>query len=293
MQGRKFQKLRDFSRLPQPSPCAENGYGNVSIGLGLLVLMGLTSYAHSIYKLQPIQKKPNKQTEVLLLPCSFYQQPRNSILRLVLRKPSVGEPFWWALSGWIFEAQVEMVVMLSARLHTVTSALPSGRDCKYTGQAVKALPIRIISVGKKRSQGVQLVVDEYIEKLKLYCSVDDVHIRNNPKNAHDSKAQVDHEDSAVMDLIRSNDWVVLLDERGKDIGSEQMAELVGDAGNTGASRLSFCVGGPYGHGKRLRERADVSIKLSSMVLNHQIALVVLVEQLYRAWTILKGQNYHR
>ncbi|KAM0973780.1 hypothetical protein ACFX2C_017061 [Malus domestica] len=293
MQGRKFQKLRDFSRLPQPSPCAENGYGNVSIGLGLLVLMGLTSYAHSIYKLQPIQKKPNKQTEVLLLPCSFHQQPRNSILRLVLRKPSVGEPFWWALSGWIFEAQVEMVVMISARLHTVTSALPSGRDCKYTGQAVKALPIRIISVGKKRSQGVQLVVDEYIEKLKLYCSVDDVHIRNNPKNAHDSKAQVDHEDSAVMDLIRSNDWVVLLDERGKDIGSEQMAELVGDAGNTGASRLSFCVGGPYGHGKRLRERADVSIKLSSMVLNHQIALVVLVEQLYRAWTILKGQNYHR
>ncbi|XP_050127506.1 putative RNA methyltransferase At5g10620 isoform X1 [Malus sylvestris] len=188
---------------------------------------------------------------------------------------------------------VEMVVMLSARLHIVTSALPSGRDCKYTGQAVRALPIRIISVGKKRSQGVQLVVDEYIEKLKLYCSVDDVHIRNNPKNAHDSKAQVDHEDSAVMDLIRSDDWVVLLDEHGKDIGSEQMAELVGDAGNTGASRLSFCVGGPYGHGKRLRERADVSIKLSSMVLNHQIALVVLVEQLYRSWTILKGQNYHR
>ncbi|BBG95410.1 methyltransferase, partial [Prunus dulcis] len=178
----------------------------------------------------------------------------------------------------------------------------------------RALPIRIISVGKKRSQGVQLVVDEYIEKLKLYCSVEDAHIRNNPKHARDWRAQVDHEDSAVMDLIR-NDFlsqmlwkgkvvpfhfggihqscyklyakrVVLLDERGKDIGSEQMAEL-------GASRLSFCIGGPHGHGKRLRERADVSVKLSSMVLNHQIAIVVLVEQLYRSWTILKGQNYHR
>ncbi|ONI34094.1 hypothetical protein PRUPE_1G462300 [Prunus persica] len=186
-----------------------------------------------------------------------------------------------------------MVVMLSARLPTINYALPSGRDCKYTGQAVRAFPIRIISVGKKRSQGVQLVVDEYIEKLKLYCSVEDAHIRNNPKNARDWRAQVDHEDSAVMDLITSDDWVVLLDERGKDIGSEQMAELVGDAGNTGASRLSFCIGGPYGHGKRLRERADVSVKLSSMVLNHQIAIVVLVEQLYRSWTILKGQNYHR
>ncbi|XP_040364737.1 putative RNA methyltransferase At5g10620 isoform X3 [Rosa chinensis] len=108
----------------------------------------------------------------------------------------------------------------------------SGKGCKYTGQAVRALPIRIISVGKKRSQGVQLVVDDYIQRLKLYCSVEDVHIKNNPKNASDWRAQVDHEDGAVMDLIRSDDWVVLLDERGKDIGSMQMAELIGDAGNT-------------------------------------------------------------
>ncbi|KAF8389446.1 hypothetical protein HHK36_026141 [Tetracentron sinense] len=75
--------------------------------------------------------------------------------------------------------------------------------------------------------------------------------------------------------------VVMLDEHGLDIGSEQMADLVGDAGNTGSSRLSFCIGGPYGHGRQLRERANVTIRLSSMVLNHQIALVVLLEQLYR------------
>lgn len=83
-----------------------------------------------------------------------------------------------------------------------------------------------------------------------------------------------------------------MDERGRDIESEQMAELIGDAGNTGASRLSFCIGGPYGHGQQIRKRANISIRLSSMVLNHQIALLVLVEQLYRSWTILKGQNYH-
>ncbi|KAL5699515.1 23S rRNA (pseudouridine(1915)-N(3))-methyltransferase [Ranunculus cassubicifolius] len=84
----------------------------------------------------------------------------------------------------------------------------------------------------------------------------------------------------------------MLDENGLDIGSIEMAELLGDAGNTGSSALTFCIGGPYGHGKQLRERANVTIKLSSMVLNHQIALVVLMEQLYRAWTILKGQKYH-
>ncbi|WRX31623.1 RNA methyltransferase RlmH - like 2 [Theobroma cacao] len=53
------------------------------------------------------------------------------------------------------------------------------------------------------------------------------------------------------------------------------------AAGIGALRLSFCIGGPYGHGQQIRERANVSIKLSSMVLNHQIALVVLLEQLYR------------
>ncbi|KAF5456613.1 hypothetical protein F2P56_026079 [Juglans regia] len=165
---------------------------------------------------------------------------------------------------------------------------PGPRQCKYTGQSVRALPIRILTVGKKRSRGAQLVVDEYIAKLKHYCSVDDVQIRSNPRNAHDLRAQVDDEDSAIMNLIRPDDWVVMLDENGQDIGSEQMAELVGDAGNTGASRLSFCIGGPYGHGQQLRERANLSIRLSTLVLNHQIALLVLMEQLYRVSNVVWG-----
>ncbi|KAK4354827.1 hypothetical protein RND71_027021 [Anisodus tanguticus] len=159
-------------------------------------------------------------------------------------------------------------------------------------QPFRAIPIRILTVGKKRSQGVQLIVDEYMKKLKHYCSVDDVRIKSNPKNARDVVAQIEHEDIAVMGLIKHDEWVVMLDERGHDVGSEQMASLIGDAGNKGASSLLFCIGGPYGHGKQLRDRANISVKLSSLVLNHEIALVVLIEQLYRAWTILKGQNYH-
>ncbi|XP_031130456.1 putative RNA methyltransferase At5g10620 [Ipomoea triloba] len=171
--------------------------------------------------------------------------------------------------------------------------IPSqGKRCKYVGQSVRALPIRILTVGKKRSPGVQLIVDDYLEKLRHYCCVDDVRIKSNPKNARDVIAQIEHEGISVMSVIRSDDWVVILDERGLDVCSEQMASLIGDAGNMGASNLVFCIGGPYGHGRQLQERANLSIKLSSLVFNHEIALVVLVEQLYRAWTILKGQNYH-
>ncbi|KAK8553647.1 hypothetical protein V6N13_062444 [Hibiscus sabdariffa] len=136
------------------------------------------------------------------------------------------------------------------------------------GAGQRALPIRILTVGKTRLPGVQLLVDEYVAKLKRYCHVDDVQIRANPKNARNARAQVDDEDTAVVNLIRSDDWVVMLDECGLDIDSEQMAELLGDAGNTGASRLSFCIGGPYGHGQKVRNRANVSIKLSSMVMDY-------------------------
>ncbi|XP_078443481.1 methyltransferase isoform X2 [Wolffia australiana] len=152
--------------------------------------------------------------------------------------------------------------------------------------------MRIISVSKKRSQGVQLLVEEYEEKIRLYCNMDILQLKSNPKNTRDVKAQIEGEDALVFQNIRPEDMVIMLDERGLDMGSTDLAELVRDAGERGSSRLVFCIGGSYGHGPQLRARANVTIKLSSMVLNHQIALIVLLEQLYRAWTILKGQKYH-
>ncbi|GLJ09290.1 hypothetical protein SUGI_0105720 [Cryptomeria japonica] len=165
-------------------------------------------------------------------------------------------------------------------------------NSKYLARSVKALPIRLFTVGKNRSSGVQMVVDDYMEKLRRYCSVEDVQIRSNPMKTSDVKAQIKGEDTKVMQRITPKDWVVLLDENGKDITSEQLAKLIEESGSTGSSSVVFCIGGPYGHGQELKMCADVTIRLSSMVLNHQIALIVLLEQLYRAWTILKGQKYH-
>lgn len=184
-----------------------------------------------------------------------------------------------------------IIFLASTKAHQ-TPPLPLTK--KYSGQSVRALPIRIITIGKKRSKGVELIVDDYIDKLRHYCSVDDIRLKSNPKNANarDVMAQVEHEDAAVVSTIKTNEWVVMLDENGLDLDSQGMASLIAGAGDTGASSMVFCIGGAYGHGRQVRERADVSVKLSSFVLNHQVALVVLVEQLYRAWTILKAQNYH-
>lgn len=78
-----------------------------------------------------------------------------------------------------------------------SSASPPGRGCKYTGQSVRALPIRIVTVGKSRSRGIQVIVDEYIEKLKFYCRIDDVQIKSNPKNARVLRAYC----FALVDLM--------------------------------------------------------------------------------------------
>lgn len=171
--------------------------------------------------------------------------------------------------------------------------VPSKYSAQHSSSSiVRAIPIRIVTVGKKRSAGIQLLVEEYKDKIQHYCTIDDLLIKSNPKNTSNVQAQIEAEDMGVFQQLRSKDWVVVLDEHGTDLRSEQMANLLGDAGRTGSSRLLFCIGGPYGHGPQVRRRANMTIKLSSMVLNHQIALVVLLEQLYRAWTIIKGQKYH-
>lgn len=95
----------------------------------------------------------------------------------------------------------------------------------------------------------------------------------------------------MLKSIAGGDKVIILDERGREATSEDVARLIADAGDNGTP-LTFVVGGPFGHGAAVVERANDSIRLSRMVLNHQVAYVVLIEQLYRAWTIIKGEPYH-
>ncbi len=85
---------------------------------------------------------------------------------------------------------------------------------------------------------------------------------------------------------------MLLCERGRDVNTPDLAALLEAAGEANPSALVFAIGGPFGHGAAVRARADDSIRLSRLVLNHQVARLVLAEQLYRAWTILKGEPYH-
>eukprot|EP00850_Spirogloea_muscicola_P000974 SM000003S11219 [mRNA] locus=s3:1708050:1712282:+ [translate_table: standard] len=185
----------------------------------------------------------------------------------------------------------------------------SAEDARLQHRRVaRAVPIKVVAVTKSRSPGAQLLLSDYAERLRHYCVVAELVVRPNPKNSgpalassvcsrparsegglgsvrplccSDVAVQVQAEGERVVKHISSNDWVVLVDERGRTVTSEQLASLIADVGDTSAAALVFCIGGPYGHGPAVTVRADTSVSLSALVLNHEIAAVVLMEQLYR------------
>lgn len=98
---------------------------------------------------------------------------------------------------------------------------------------------------------------------------------------------------AVVGLVGERGWLVALDERGEDAPSEELARWIEQAAGAGRTRLVFAIGGAGGHPPEVRGAAWRVLRLSAMVLNHAVARVVLLEQLYRACTIRAGEPYHR
>ena len=125
-----------------------------------------------------------------------------------------------------------------------------------------------------------------------YTRVEELIIKPNPRGAKDPRLAMEDEGRRVAAAIPSDSHVVLLDEKGKKLTSPGLAELLTRVSASGAPRIAFLIGGPHGHGPAARQRAHETVRLSDMVLNHQVAHIVLLEQLYRAWTILRGVPYH-
>jgi 23S rRNA (pseudouridine1915-N3)-methyltransferase len=111
-------------------------------------------------------------------------------------------------------------------------------------------------------------------------------------NTKDPKIAKQQEGERVLKSVRAGERLIVLDERGRDLRSENFADIIAQASDEGWPAVVFAIGGPYGHSPEVRERADDVIRLSSCVLNHSVARVVLLEQIYRGWTILRGEPYH-
>ncbi len=144
------------------------------------------------------------------------------------------------------------------------------------------MKVIIISPGKKHDHTVKEGIEEYEKRLKALS----------PKWVFPAVGTKESEGAAIEKLIKKTDKVILLDERGKDIDTPAFAKLLEKEIQSGTKQLVFIIGGAYGVSSGIQERADMTLRLSSLVFPHMLARLILVEQLYRAASIIEGGKYH-
>ncbi|MBX2800068.1 MAG: 23S rRNA (pseudouridine(1915)-N(3))-methyltransferase RlmH [Myxococcales bacterium] len=148
---------------------------------------------------------------------------------------------------------------------------------------------RVIVVGKSRCGWANEAVADYTRRLRRFGGVSEVAVKQAKFRGDPEPVRV-AESRAIADTLGARDVLVVLDERGRGYGTPELAELLDDARQRGP--VVFALGGPYGHADLLRERAWRTIRLSELVLNHEVARVLLYEQLYRCLSLLEGTPYH-
>ncbi len=148
---------------------------------------------------------------------------------------------------------------------------------------------RVLTVGRSRCSWANEAVEDYTKRLRRHGGVEEVSVKQSTFRG-DVEAVRDAEAAALLAKIGPRDRLVALDERGLQLDTSKFTRLV-DTGRQ-AGTVVFALGGPYGHGAALREQAWRVVRLSDLVLNHEVARVLLYEQLYRSMTIVAGVPYH-
>ena len=151
--------------------------------------------------------------------------------------------------------------------------------------------LRVLAVGRDRSGLYRPALEEYARRLGRYARFEVVEVPEARRHAGTPRAR-DEEGEAILARLRDGERVVALDERGREPTSEELARRLA-AWLAGGRDLALVVGGADGLAEAVKARADESLSLSRLTLAHRLALLVLLEQLYRAFTILRGEPYHK
>ncbi len=151
--------------------------------------------------------------------------------------------------------------------------------------------IRVLAVGRDRSGLYRPALEEYARRLGRYARFEVVEVPEARRHAGTPRAR-DEEGATLLTRLRQGERLVVLDERGKEPTSEELARRLGHWLAAGRD-LCFAVGGAHGLSEAVKDRADEALSLSRLTLAHRLARLVLLEQLYRAFTILRGEPYHR
>ncbi|MDR0546863.1 MAG: 23S rRNA (pseudouridine(1915)-N(3))-methyltransferase RlmH [Dysgonamonadaceae bacterium] len=155
------------------------------------------------------------------------------------------------------------------------------------------MKIQLWVVGKNTQDFVERGLSEFCGRIKHYLPFE-IQVIPDIKNAKNlSSEQVkEKEGEGILKLIQPGDYIILLDEHGKEFSSLQLAEYLERKTHTVPKSLIFIIGGPYGFSQKVQDAAQEKIALSKMTFSHQLVRLIFAEQLYRAMTIWRNEPYH-
>ena len=155
------------------------------------------------------------------------------------------------------------------------------------------MKIALYFIGKNKEPLLKAEIDKFQKRLSSYCTmqIEEIPDVKNAKNLKPEQLKRAEEEK-FLQHFKPNDMVFLLDEKGKTFNSRSFASWMEKQMSLSSGRLVLCIGGAFGFSESLKQKANGLISLSSLTLTHQMARIVLVEQIYRAFTILNKHPYH-
>jgi 23S rRNA (pseudouridine1915-N3)-methyltransferase len=153
---------------------------------------------------------------------------------------------------------------------------------------------RIISVGKIKEAWIHTGLEHYKKLISKYAAIEEITVKGE-KILDESKKQMilEKEARAIIPKLNSANPLIALDEHGNNIDSPKLASTLDKYFKAGISSVDFVIGSPLGLSDHIKEKADLNLSLSKMTFPHELARLILAEQLYRAMSILHGGKYHK
>ena len=158
------------------------------------------------------------------------------------------------------------------------------------------MKVRIIAVGKLKEKYWTEACGEYIKRLSAYCTVEIIEVKESPLRGNspaDEEEVRRNEGRDILGKIGKDDYVITLEIKGRALDSEELAFNIERLGISGKSTVDFVIGGSLGLSEEVSGRADMKLSFSAMTFPHQMMRVILLEQIYRSFKIIRGETYHK
>ena len=156
------------------------------------------------------------------------------------------------------------------------------------------MKIKIIALGKIKEKFLKDGIDEFLKRLTSYTSIEIIELPAiEIKDENLTNKILDQEAEKILANIKQDSYVITMEILGKQLSSEDFAEKINEITNTGISELVFVIGSSCGLSPKVSQRANFKLSISKMTFLHQFARLLLVEQIYRAFKILKKETYHK